>query len=66
MHTLESPYQCHTCNKPFLQNCDLISHMKMHTENKILHCHLCDKNFADSMYLDKHLISTHVRTLPKK
>ena len=65
-HTLESPYQCHTCNKPFLQNCDLISHMKMHTENKILHCHLCDKNFADSMYLDKHLISTHVRILPKK
>ena len=40
--------------------------MKIHTENKILHCHLCDKNFADSMYLDKHLISTHVRTLPKK
>ena len=56
MHTIrKTSYQCNLSDKAFLRNSDLISHIKIHTGEKIHQCNLCDKCFINESGLICHM-----------
>ena len=55
-HSVEKPFECTFCSKPFTTSGDLVRHSRIHSGEKLYKCHNCDKTFSDS----GHQI-THVR-----
>ena len=54
----EQPFNCHHCNKKFIQKDDLRVHERLHTGEKPFKCHHCDKKFVQKDNLRAHFGTT--------
>ena len=64
-HTDKPRFVCQVCNKNYLSNYQLQTHMLVHTGERPFACHLCDKTFRVKGNLNGHLKShTNERPFP--
>lgn len=57
IHRNERPYECHICQKTFIQNGSLLNHLKIHADVREYKCKICEKGFNQVATLQKHVKS---------
>uniref|UniRef100_A0A7S2XHZ5 C2H2-type domain-containing protein n=1 Tax=Lotharella oceanica TaxID=641309 RepID=A0A7S2XHZ5_9EUKA len=50
---------CPYCEREFLQNCNLVAHIRTHTGERPYACELCDKAFKQMSNLKRHRARLH-------
>lgn len=63
-HLSNKPFQCHHCNKGFLNASSLALHTKTHTGPTTVTCPIdtCGKEFRDNNLLEEHMM-THRQSM---
>lgn len=63
-HLSNKPFQCHQCNKGFLNASSLALHTKTHTGPTTVICpiDICGKEFRDNNLLEEHMM-THRQSM---
>jgi len=54
-HTKERPHKCSVCQKSFSAKCNLLQHLKIHSNVKPHICLFCEKGFVERDALNDHL-----------
>lgn len=58
-HATQALWQCHLCDKTFIQDSSLTAHMGMHTGKKPYKCSQCKKGFTHKSSLTRHIKQKH-------
>ncbi|XP_053948200.1 zinc finger protein 239-like [Anastrepha ludens] len=55
LHHKGATLECHICQKRYVRQIDLDTHLRTHSGESPFECHICDKSFIHKRILNRHL-----------